>query len=153
MPAPRLMAAWSRLISCVCPGVRVRRARAPDLLRAPPAPARRLAGRDHRGDPGAGERGRPGGRTTAPRRPRRLGTRGQGLLEPGLARRTRPRRARPDRAPAGEEPRGGAVAGAAGPQAAPDGGPAGPARRALPRQAGTGAGRVALVRAMAAQGR
>src|SRR5206468_12061110 len=42
--------------------VRARPRGAPDLLRPAPAPARRLAGGDHRGDPGAGERGRPGDR-------------------------------------------------------------------------------------------
>src|SRR6185369_6234991 len=65
----------------------------------------------------------------------------------------RRRRARPDRTPTGEERRGEAVAGAAGPDAAPDRDGVGPARRALPRQAGPGAGRVAPHGPLAAQAR
>src|SRR4051812_6668594 len=65
----------------------------------------------------------------------------------------RPGQARPDRAAPQEERRGEAVAGAAGPDAAPDRDRAGPVRRALPRQAGPGAGRVAPRRPLAAQAR
>src|SRR5215218_2417684 len=80
------------------PGVgrlRLRRARAPDLLRPAPAPTRDLARRGHRGGPGAGERRRPGRRAPAPRRAGGLGARRQRLLEPGAARRTRRRWPRP----------------------------------------------------------
>src|SRR3954462_820003 len=72
--------------------VRARPRGAPDLLRPAPAPARRLAGGDHGRGPGAGERGRSVSRAPAPRRPRGLGARRQGLPEPGPARRARHRR-------------------------------------------------------------
>src|SRR4051812_26071820 len=133
--------------------VRARPRGAPDLLRPAAPPAHRLAGGDHGRGPGAGERGRPGGRAPAPRRSRGVGARRQGLLEPGHARRTRRRRAPPDRAAAGQGRRDEAVAGAAGADAAPDRDRAEPARRTLPRQAGPGAGRVAPHRPLAAQAR
>ena len=79
--------------------VRVRPRGAPDLLRAAAAPARRLAGGDHRGDPGAGERGRAGSSFAADGRPCGRGAWRHGLLEPGPAHAARPPRARPDRAP------------------------------------------------------
>src|SRR5918993_1460534 len=133
--------------------VRARPRGAPDLLRLAPALAYRLAGGGHRGHAGAGERGRPGGSAPAPRRPHRFGARRQGLLEPSPARRARRWWARPNRAAPREERRGEAVAGTAGAGAAADRDRAEPTRRALPRQAGPGAGRMAPTRALAAQTR